>query len=113
MHIYLRFGCFKILLLTRAQIDSSVMHETRGGTLMARRSTNTLESSYFGRLSAIKVQLELELIPDVLVPESIPFYYGFHCCGLCTVKRPSTMYCILKFQKTVAAQYHPHSLVKI
>ena len=37
MRIYLRFGCFKLLLLTR--VDSSVMHKTRVGTLKARGST--------------------------------------------------------------------------
>ena len=37
-HIYLRFGCFKILLLT--QVNSSVMHETRVSTLTARGSTS-------------------------------------------------------------------------
>ena len=38
VHIYLRFGYFKILLLTR--VDSSVMYETQFGTETARGSTN-------------------------------------------------------------------------
>ena len=35
VHIYLRFGCFEILLLTR--VDSLLIHETRVGTFDGSR----------------------------------------------------------------------------